>query len=154
MKTSGKFLLVFGIIILAVVAIAVTLAVTSGNEPVKMLPEDSAGGTVQRFLIAVKEQDYEKAYTFLSPRTDNVKTSPYEDWVRSVQSRSNISSWKAGIVKSTVKENSATVEVAIDVFRPGGPLSNPVHTNNIAFLLQKEGGKWLISSPVDLWWLY
>lgn len=154
MKTSGKFLLVFGVIIVAVVAVAVILALTSGNEPVKMLPEDTAGGTVQRFLIAVQERDYDKAYTYLSPSTENTKLSPYEDWVRSVQSRSDAPSWKASIVKSTGRENSATVEVSVDVFRPGGPLSNPVHTRTTVFLLQKEDGKWMINSPADLWWLY
>ena len=154
MKTSSKFLLGFGIVIVLVVAVAVTLAVISGNEPVKLLPEDSAEGTVQRFLMAVKEQDYVKAYTFLSPQSENLKTRPYEDWVRSMQSMRGNSSWKASIVKSTVRENDATVEVAVDVFRPDGPLANPVNTNHIMFLLQKENGKWLINSPVDLYWLY
>jgi hypothetical protein len=154
MKTSGRFLLGFGIVVVVVVAVAVTLALIGGNEPVKLLPEDSAEGTVQRFLMAVKEQDYAKAYAFLSPRSEYLKTSPYDDWVRSMQSRSSNSSWKASIVKSTVRDNDATVEVAVDVFRPDGPLSNPVNTNRVTFVLQKEDGKWMINSPVDLYWLY
>ncbi len=58
MKTSSRFLIIFGIIITAIVAIAVTLAVTGGNEQVKLLPETSPEGIVQRFLMAVKDLDY------------------------------------------------------------------------------------------------
>lgn len=154
MKTSGRFLLGFGIVIVVVVAVAVILALIGGNEPVKLLPEDSAEGTVQRYLMAVKEQDYVKAYTFISPQSEYFKTNPYDNWVRSTQSMRGNSSWKASIVKSTIRDNSATIEVAVDVFRPGGPLENPVNTNRIIFLLQKENSKWLINSPVDLYWLY
>jgi hypothetical protein len=136
------------------VAVAVTLALAGGNEPVKLLPEDSAEGVVQRFLIAVKDQDYVKAYTFLYPQSEYFKTSTYDNWVRSMQSMRGDSSWKASIVKSTIRENDATVDVSVDVFRPGGPLSNPVNTNRVTFLLQKENGKWMINSPVDLYWLY
>ena len=61
MKTSNRFLLGFGIIIVAIVGIAVTLAITGGNEPVKLLPDTSPEGIVQRFLMAVKDHDYLKA---------------------------------------------------------------------------------------------
>jgi hypothetical protein len=154
MKTSNRFLLVFGIIIVAVVGIAVTLAVTGGNDPVKLLPEDSPEGTVQRFLMAVKDRDYLKAYSFLAPQPEQNKGDTYENWVRSVQNPRDTSSWKASILKSTVRDNSATVEVAVDVIRPDGPLMNPVNTNRVTFMLQKQDGKWLISQPADIWWLY
>jgi len=154
MKSSSRFLLSFGIVIIVVVAVAVTLALIGGNEPVKLLPGDSPEGTVQKFLMAVKEKDYVKAYTFLSPQSEYLKTSPYDDWVRSMQSMRGDSSWKASIVKSTVRENDATVEVAVDVFRPDGPLADAVNSNRVMFLLQKENGKWMINSPVDLYWLY
>ena len=154
MKTSSRFLLVFGSIIVAIVAIAVILAATGSNEQVKLLPETSPEGTVQRFLMAVKEHDYQKAYGFLAPQPDPVKGDTYENWVRSVQNPRETSSWKASILKSTVRDNDATVEVAVDIIRPEGPLMNPVNTNQVTFMLQKQEGKWLISQPADIWWLY
>jgi hypothetical protein len=155
MKTSSQFLIGFGIVIILIVAVAITLALVGGNDAVKLLPENSPEGIVQRFLVAVKEQDYVKAYTFLSPESEYLKTSPYDDWVRSMQTANrNNSSWKASIVKSTVRENDATIDVAVDVFRADGPLANPVNTNHVTFLLHQENGKWLINSPVDLYWLY
>jgi hypothetical protein len=154
MKNSSRFLLGFGIFIILVVAVAVTIVLVSGNQQVKLLPEDSPEGTVQRFLMAVKDQDFTKAYGYLYPQSDQLKGNPYDNWVRSAQSYRDSSTWKASIVKSTVRENDATVEVAVDVFRAEGPLSNPVNTNRITFLLQKDNGKWMINSPVDLYWLY
>lgn len=154
MKSSNRFLLIFGIVIAVVVGLAVTLAVIGSNEQVKMLPETSPEGTVQRFLTAVKDQDYLKAYGFLAPQTEQVKGETYENWIRSTQTSRDASSWKASILKSTVRDNSATVEVAVDVFRPDGPLGNPVNTNRVTFILQKEGDRWLISQPADIWWLY
>jgi len=154
MKTSSRFLLGFGIIIVAIVAVAVILAVAGGNEQVKLLPETSPEGTVQRFLMAVKDQDYLKAYSFLAPQPEQVKGDTYEIWIRSVQSPRDTSSWKASILKSTVRDTNATVEVAVDVLRPDGPLANPVNTNRVTFMLQKQDGRWLISQPADIWWLY
>jgi len=154
MKTSNRFLLGFGIIIAAIVGIAVTLAITGGNEQVKLLPETSPEGTVQRFLMAVKDHDYLKAYSFLAPQPEQVKGDSYENWVRSVQSSRDRSSWKASILKSTVRDDNATVEVAVDVLRPEGPLVNPVTTNQVTFMLQKQDGRWLIDQPADIWWLY
>jgi len=158
MKTSNRFLLGFGIIIAAIVVLAVTLAVTGGNEQVKLLPETSPEGIVQRFLLAVKDHDYLKAYGFLAPQPEqnpgNPKGDSYDNWIRSTQSPRDASSWKASILKSTVRDDTATVEVAVDVFRPEGPLANPVNTNQVTFMLQKQDGRWLINQPVDIWWLY
>ena len=154
MKTSSRFLLGFGIFILVIVAAAVTIALVGGNEQIKLLPENSPEGTVQRFLTAVKDQDYTKAYGYLHLTSDQLKYNSYDNWIQSTQSSRNASSWKASIVKSTVRENDATVDVAIEVFRPEGPLSNPVSTNQVTFILRNENGKWLINSPADLYWLY
>jgi len=154
MKASSRFLLGFGIFILVIVATAVTIALVGGNEQVKLLPENSPEGTVQRFLMAVKDQDYTKAYGYLYLTSDQLKYNSYDTWIQSTQSSRNSSSWKASIVKSTVRENDATVDVAVEVFRPEGPLANPVSTNQVTFILRNENGKWLINSPADLYWLY
>ena len=154
MKASNKFLVGFGILIFIVIAIAVALSVIGSNQPVKILPADSPEGTVQHFLLAVKDKDYAKAYDYLSPTSDQIKGNTYENWLRSVQSPRDSSSWKASIMKATARENDATVEVVIEVFRPNSPLSNPVSSRHLIFLLQKEDGKWMINSPSDLWWLY
>ena len=96
MKASSRFLLGFGIFILVIVATAVTIALVGGNEQVKLLPENSPEGTVQRFLMAVKDQDYTKAYGYLYLTSDQLKYNSYDTWIQSTQSSRNSSSWKAG----------------------------------------------------------
>jgi hypothetical protein len=155
MSSSSRFLLGFGVLILVIVAISVIIAVIGSNQPVKILPENSPEGTVQRFLTAVRDRDYTKAYDFLAPQAGTDKTNTLDQWVSSTQnSRNSTSSWTASIVKSTVNDDNASVDVVIEVFRPNGPLNDPVSSNNVTFLLQKAGDVWLIQQPIDLWWLY
>ncbi|MGA9048861.1 MAG: hypothetical protein WB588_07705 [Dehalococcoidia bacterium] len=155
MSSSNRFLLGFGILILVIVAAAVVIAVIGSNQPVKVLPENTPEGTVQRFLTAIKDQDYTVAEALVAPPSETDKYNDLDQWVKSRQSAgSTNSSWKASIVKSTVKGDSATVQVAADVFRPGGLLSDPVSTSQVTFSLHKSGDAWLIDQPVDLWWLY
>lgn len=155
MSSSNRFLLGFGILILVIVAAAVVIAVIGSNQPVKVLPANSPEGTVQRFLTAVRDRDYTKAYDFLAPQAGTDKTNTLQQWVSSTQySRNSTSSWTASIEKSTVYGDNASVDVVIEVFRPNGPLTDPVSSNHVSFLLQKAGDGWLIQQPVDLWWLY
>ncbi|MBN1374833.1 MAG: hypothetical protein JXA01_01620 [Dehalococcoidia bacterium] len=155
MKTSGRFLIAFGIFIVVLVAVAIVIAIVGGNEAVTMLPEDSPEGTVQRFLMSVQERDYVKAYSYLSPESgEGPLKDPYNNWLGSTRSYRDSSTWKAAILKFTAGDNSATVEVAVDVFRPGGLFEDPVDTHYVTFLLQVENGRWMIKSPIDLYWLY
>ena len=154
MNNPNRFLIGFGIFVLVFAVVAVIVAVAGSRESVKLLSENTSEGTVQRFLMAIKEKDYVKAYNFLSPQTEQMKGTSIDDWMRTTQYSGDDSSWKASIVRTMVKDDNATVEVAVDVFRPGGLFGNPVHTNRITFLLKKEGSSWKINQPVDLWWLH
>ena len=155
MGSSNRFLLIVGVLILVIVAAAVVVALVSSNQPVKMLPGNTPEGTVQRFLTAIKDQDYAAAEALVAPPPDTDKYNAFDQWVKSRQSSvSTNSSWKAGIVKLTVKGDTASVAVAVDIFRPGGPFSDPVSTQQFTFSLHRSGDGWLIDQPVDLWWLY
>jgi len=150
---SNKIILISGITIGVMVLIAIILVVAlSGDKPVSMLPENTPEGTVQRFFIALQEEDYNKAYTFITPPPDN--KVPYDTWRMSYYRSSEKSVWKATIGNAKILEEDATVEVIIDIFRPHGPFSEPVNTNRMNFSLKKAGSGWTIVSPVDLWWLY
>ncbi len=152
MSSSNRFLLGFGIGILLIIAVAITISLIGSNQPVKMLPENTPEGTVQRFLTAIKDQDYTGAEALVAPPSETDTYNSLEQWVKSRQSAgSTDSSWKASIVKSTVKGDSATIQVAVDIFRPGGLLTDPVSTSQVTFSLHKAGDGWLIDQPVDLW---
>jgi hypothetical protein len=150
---SNRLLIIFGIVIAAMVLIAIILVMSlSGEKSVSLLPEGTPEGTVQRFFIALQGEDYVKAYAFITPRNDDKMT--YDIWKGSHYRSTEKSVWKATIGKSKITGDEATVDVVIDVFRPQGPFSEPVNTNRMNFSLKKVASGWTITSPVDLWWLY
>ncbi len=67
---------------------------------------------------------------------------------------SDQTAWKATLGKATQNGDYATVEVTVDTLRPGGPFENPVRSQQIIFQLSKIDGKWLITSPTYIYWIY
>ena len=153
MKSSTRLLLAFGIAIgvLAIVAVVLVLTLT-GERAMTLLPEDTPEGTVQRFLLAVKNEDYLAADSYLSPTIDD--KIAYDLRRNRVAGLGEGSGWKATLGKSIVRDDEATVDVTVAVFRPSGPFENSVRTHQVTFFLKKEGASWSITSPVNLWWLY
>ncbi len=153
MKSSSRWLYLFGIAIGGLVIATVILALTTGASADKpLLSEDTPEGTVQRYLVAVRDGDYLAAEGYLSPSDDD------ETDLKLVRSRAIGSSedpgWKATLGDTILKDDKATVEVTVDVFRPRGPFENAVNTQQITFFLVKEESSWKITSPVNIWWLY
>jgi hypothetical protein len=156
MNSSRVWLIIFAIVVSILVIATVSLVLlTKGNE-VTVLPDNTPQGIVQRYLVALQEKDYQKAYTYLS-FDPSEKIQTYNDWLRMViggPQISNQSAWKAALGKTTQNVDNATLEVIIDTFRPGGPFEDPVRSQSIIFQLSKINGKWLITSPTYIFWIY
>jgi hypothetical protein len=149
MRSSRRWLFVSGLIIgvLVIVTVVLALATSSrGDEP--LLPEDTPEGAVQRFLLAVRDGDYQTADSYLSSTIEREREYIFRP------NRVSEGGWKATLEDSVISGDEATVDVVIDVFRPSGPFSSSVSTYRTTFYLKKEAADWRIISPVDLWWLY
>jgi hypothetical protein len=154
MKSSNRFLLGFGIALIVLVAITTTLVLLN-RDNVSMLPENTPEGTVQRFLLAVQDQDFQKAYSYLQVEEKGIKLT-YDDWLQSVSppfQRTSVS-WKATLGKTTVSGDTATVEVLINIFQPGGPFENPVRTQTEIYQLKQVNNQWFITTHPWLYWYY
>ena len=153
---SRRWLIVFAVIIGILTIITVSLVLSTKGNQVALLPEDTPQGIVQRYLIAIQEQNYREAYSYLS--FDPLqKITTYDDWLRMVGGIPQMpyqTTWKATLGKTTQNGDGATVEVSIDTFRPGGPFVDPVRSQLKIFQLAKFGGKWLITSPTYIYWIY
>jgi hypothetical protein len=127
---------------------------TKGDQ-ITLLPDDTPQGAVQRYLIAIQEQDYREAYGYLSFDSSQ-KDTTYDDWLPTVGSISRITqtTWKATLGETTQNDDSASVEVSIDKFRPEGPFADPVRNQLIIFRLAKIDGRWFITSPTYVYWIY
>ncbi len=156
MKTSSRTLIGFGIGIAVLIMGTIILVLTIGKGNAPLLSNNTPEGIVQRYLLAVQEKNYPAAYAYLSPQDPkdiNVPVHTYDDWLMNVRNNSN-TTWKASLGAVKITGDTATVEVMIDVFRPGGLFANPVSTNNETFVLKNAGSSWLIISPTYLYWLY
>jgi len=156
MNSSRRWLIIFAIVIsILVIATASLVLLTKGNE-VTLLPENTPQGTVQRYLIAVQEKNYQKAYNYLSFDPSQQITT-YDDWLRMVIGEPQISNqpaWKATLGKTTQNGDNATVEVTIDTFQTRGLFENPLRSQQIVFQLSNIDGTWLITSPTYIYWIY
>ena len=156
MNSSRRWLIIFAIVISILVVATVSLVLlTKGNE-VTLLPEDTPQGIVQRYLIAVQERNYQKAYNYLS-FDPSQKIKAYDDWLRMVIGEpliSNQATWKATLGKTTQNGDNATVEVTIDTFRAGETFGDSNYAQTIVFQLIKISGKWFITSPTYMYWIY
>jgi len=154
MRSSRRWLFAFGLAIVALVIVTVVLVLATTSPADKpLLPEDTPEGTVQRFLLAVSDQDYLAAEGYLSPTIDEDKID-YELWRDRIVELGEDSAWQATLGESIIRGDEATVDVTVAIFRPRGPFDNSVRTHQVTFFLQKEGTSWRITSPVNLWWLY
>ena len=153
---SRRWLIVFAVIIGILAIITVSLVLSTKGNQVALLPEDTPQGIVQRYLIAIQEQNYREAYGYLS-FDPSQKITTYDYWLRMVGGIPQMpyqATWKATLGKTTQNGDGANVEVSIDTFCPGGPFVDPVRSQLIIFQLAKIGGKWLITSPTYIYWIY
>ena len=155
MKSSNRWLIAF-VVSIAVLVFATIALVLSARPGVSLLPENTPEGAVQRFLMAVQDNNYEKAYSYLSLTDEKGAKISYEQWLttKPYPYGSSPSSWKAILGKTTVTGERANVEVTVDVFRPSGPFGNAVQSQQVLFQLARSGESWLITSPPYLYWIY
>jgi hypothetical protein len=155
MKSQNRLLIGFGIGIGVLVIVTIALVLAIGQQKPALLPEGSPEGTVQRYLLAIQNKDFNAAYDFLSPdqSTDFPKTQTRDMWIQSAQGLQD-TAWKANLVKVTLTGDTARVEVSIQSFRAGGGLDSSTYSRDVTFSLKKQGQSWLITSPRDIYNLY
>ena len=158
MNSSRRWLVIFAVVIGVLVIATVSLVLFTKGNNVTLLPEDTPQGVVQRYLIALQEKDYQLAYSYLLfDSSVKIPYTSYSDWLSSVTAMPAISSqsvWKATLSQVTLNDDSASVEVTIDTFQPGGLFADTLRSQLIIFQLSKINGKWLITSPTYIYWIY
>jgi hypothetical protein len=152
-SSSRRWLIIFTIIVGILVVATISLVLLTKENKAALLPENTPQGTVQRYLIAVQEKDYQSAFNYISFDPQE-KIQTYYDWISMLPQMSSQSEWKATLGKTTQNGDNATVEITIDTFRPGGPFANSVSSQQLVFQMVKIDGKWLIRSPTYIYWIY
>jgi len=160
MNSSNRVLVGFGIGIAVLVIITIILVFTLGQKSAPLFSENTPEGTVQRYLQAIQDREYTKAYSYITPvptPTDYPKGYPppqsFEYWMQSAQNSAN-TNWRATLGQTVISGDTATVGIKVEVFRSQGLFNNPIHSNAVTFSLKKVNNLWLITSPTELYWIY
>jgi hypothetical protein len=122
-------------IVLAVIAAVALIAVLALKEPVAELDKNSPEGTVQQYLGAVTDRDFEQALTFLA--SDSKCT--VEDFDRAyIQD-----SLRIGLSEASTAESTAVVTVSIQ-YSNGDPFGG-TYSEDRNFRLIKTDDGWKIT---------
>jgi hypothetical protein len=174
-KTSTRWLMGFGAGFLALIIVTLTLVFTLGQNSQPLLPANDPEGALQRYLLAVGEKDYITAYKYLdfsgpiSPGSvtgrpvdglagyPEVKGPPgfYDFFLTSARNTEDVT-WKATIefATKTVGVDKVSFSVKVEGFRHQAPIGAAINTHDVNFSVKLVDGSWLITSPLDMYWIY
>lgn len=156
MKSSDKFLIgiVAGILVLIVVAFIIIL---TRPEPTYQ-SEDTPEGIAHNYLLALQNEEYERAHSYLSPTLLHYPRT-VEDFIHDVERnswrfRSNLDT-TLSVDSAKIIGNRAVVEVRESSFRGGDLFDTSQSLYNFEMDLQVEEGVWkIVSSDYYFAWCW
>jgi hypothetical protein len=131
--------ILIGILVLIIAALAVF--VTRRDQQV-YVPDDTPGGVVHNYVLAVLNKDYAKAYAYLA----DLDNKPSLDQFRQAFTTGRLGGSNAGVQvgKATISGESATVEVNM-VYSSSDPFNQGYNDSGQAMLVM-QNGLWKISA--------
>ncbi len=154
LKETDRFLV--GIVVGIVLLVAVAFAVVLTQPKPTYLPDDTAAGVAHNYLLALQQQDYARAYSYLSPTRKGYP--PSLDAFTS-----NISSYHWNfypdesstltVEDTRVTGDRAVVSVRARTFSNPGLFSSGESSRRFDLRLQQETGAWKLIGG-DSYWAY
>jgi len=137
-----------GIVVLVVIALAVFF-LRRGSQ--SYIPEDVPEGVVHNYVLAVLNDDYEKAYGYLADLDNKPTYEQFRDAFLTGVVNPNNSAVDIGT--SEVIDETASVEVAL-IYNPSDPFSTGYRDVQRAVLVRQNGAWKLSSMPGYYFWDY
>ncbi len=121
---------------LTVVVLVVAAAVVNATRPVQQFERDTPEGTVQAFLLAVSEEDYDTAHALLSAElaTECEPSELIQDFEYS----------RIAVTDVIEAGDEIEVEVEVTVVETGSDFEPYRYQNRMSFTLIDEGGLLMI----------
>lgn len=152
MKRTDRFLLaiIAGVVLLVGVALAVALTRPAQS----YLPETSPGSVAHNYLLALKQRDDARAYSYLSPQL-----AGYPADLETFSADLDRYNWNFNRDAATIalgderiSDERAVVSISESHFYEGGLFNSNQYTNSFDITLRREDGAWKIVSA-DAYWV-
>lgn len=130
------------VVALVVAGLVVALVTTRGG--VDLLPADTPEGAVQRYLLALEDEDYPMAYDYVTAGPKSGCT--FEEFLRLASYREVRDSHMT--LEDTQRfDDTAIVTASVTVFEPDVPFGTSEYTYDRTYQLELEEGQWLLAWP-------
>ncbi len=140
--------ILIGIAVLVVIALAVFF-LRQGSQ--SYISEEMPEGVVHNYVLAVLNDDYEKAYGYLADLDNKPTYEQFRDaFITGVVNPNNSA---VDIGNSEISDDTASVEVAL-IYNPSDPFSTGYRDVQRALLVKQSGGWKLSSMPGYYFWDY
>jgi hypothetical protein len=149
MKSSSKFLI--GIVIGAVLLILTSIIIVLVKPEPTYQPDDTPGGVVHNYLLALQKEDYERAYSYLSKTLPGYPAN-LSEFTQSIEN----SSWyfrtgrdvTLAIDNEKIMGTQAVVTVRETLFYNRGLLESSTSIDTFEVDLEKVRDQWrIVDSP-------
>lgn len=155
MKGQDRFLI--GIVVgMVLLVVAVLLVALLGGDRVAYRPDDSPEAAAYNYLLALRQQDYARAYGYLSPTLAHYPAS-LDQFVYDVRRDSWSLTELQGDVSLAVEsvipaETQTTVVIAQTTYPTGGLFDSVQYRSTFDVVLREEGGSWKIVQAQRYWY--
>ena len=117
---------------------SIVVAVLKNEEP---LPEGTPEGTVQRYLNAIKSEDFQLAYSFLSE--DLMEECSVETLFGGrTHGEERLADSRITLDRTVAVDGTTFVSVRVTQFFGSGPFGSSESSFEARFTLRKEAGQW------------
>ena len=140
--------ILIGIAILVVVALAVFF---TRRDSQSYVSEETPEGVVHNYVLAILNEDYEKAYNYLADLEHKPTYQEFRDSF--IKGMVNPNNSAVDVGESKVSNDTASVEVTM-IYNPSDPFSTGYRNIQRAVLV-RQGGAWKLSFMPDYYfWGY
>lgn len=154
MKTTDKFLI--GIVAGVILLVGAAFAVAFLRPKPTYQPDDTPEGTAHNYLLALKQEDFARAYGYLSPGIRG-----YPDSAEAFAEDVEDNTWNFGGGEDSVTleiesvgmvgNDRAVVSVRERRFYQGGLFDSGEYTNTFDMTLRRRDSRWQIAEAGSYW---
>lgn len=154
MKGTDRFLVIVVAGVILIVIAAFVVAFVTSNRP-SYQPQDSPEGVANNYLLALQLQEYDRAYSCLSPALPG-----YPEGVEAFERDVEDHRWEFDYYDNTVSlaieavdvdGDRATIIVRRTTFRQGGLFDSGQSSTIFEVELRQEGGAWKVIDATRYW---